>query len=392
MDIQNLAAIIFIIILGFALLYQRKKLHVQKIAYPLIYILMYKTKIGLISMEKAARKIPYLKYIGYAGIFIGFIGMGIISYSLIENLFKVFLVPKAESAVALVLPFKVKGAFFVPFFYWIISIFIIVIVHEFSHGVMSRFYNLRIKSSGLAFLGLIIPILPAAFVEPDEKKLAKKPIEQQLSIFAAGSFSNIMLAIFLAALLFFAVSPLVESITEYDGVLVTGFPNETTSPLKEAGMQEYEVITSIDNITITMLENISSYLMQKKPGDKAKVQTNRTSYIIELGKNPQNESVAYLGAYMVQSTKTKSSFEQKYGLWLDDVIYWTAGLIIWLFLLNLGIGLFNLAPIPICDGGRMFYISLLSWFEEKKAQQIWKYVSLFFVLLIIINVSIGFMK
>ena len=80
-----------------------------------------------------------------------------------------FTKPAASSGVGLVLPFKAKGVFYVPFFYWIISIFVIAVVHEFSHGLIARANNIKVKSSGFAFLALLVPIIPAAFVEPDEK-------------------------------------------------------------------------------------------------------------------------------------------------------------------------------------------------------------------------------
>src|SRR3989338_644264 len=95
------------------------------------------------------------------------------------------------------------------FLHWIISLFIIAIIHEFSHGVIARVYNIKIKSSGFAFLGPI----PAAFVEPDEKKMEKSSAKAQLSILAAGSFSNILLALLVILILFF-VSPFTNSLLE----------------------------------------------------------------------------------------------------------------------------------------------------------------------------------
>lgn len=396
MDFQTQAAVVFVLILALVLYVQRKKLRVQKIFYPFIYILMYRTNVGISLMDRTAKRFPnFLRYAGYAGVFISFVGMGMICYSLIENLLKIMVIPQAASAVALVLPFRVKGTFFVPFFYWIISIFFLVVVHEFSHGVVSRLYGLKIKSSGLAFLGILLPVVPAAFVEPDEKKLAKKPRVQQLSVFAAGSFSNIISAFIFLAVLLFAVNPLINSIIEYDGVMISGLikkDNTTVFPAEKAGIKAGEVITKADNVNIVTVENLSNYLSAKKPGDMVSITTNRTEYSFELAENPENKTLSYMGIYLLQHSKVKPSFEQKIGSFVPDAIIWIAGLIMWLIILNLGIGLFNLVPIPITDGGRMMYIALLHYLDEEKAKKVWKGIALFFVILIIVNLMVGFFR
>ena len=164
-DVQTIAAIIFLIFLLIFILAKRKQMQTQKILSPFIYFLMYKTKLGLRFMDNFSKKFRKpLTFIGYIGIFACFLGMALISYALVQNIYALFTKPEATSGVGLVLPFKAKGVFFVPFFYWIISIFIIALVHEFSHGIIARTHNLKIKSSGFAFLGILIPIIPAAFV------------------------------------------------------------------------------------------------------------------------------------------------------------------------------------------------------------------------------------
>ena len=42
-----------------------------------------------------------------------------------------------------------------------------IIIHEFSHGILARVENVKINSIGL----LLFAIIPGAFVEPDEEKL-----------------------------------------------------------------------------------------------------------------------------------------------------------------------------------------------------------------------------
>ena len=169
-------------------------MQVQKLFFPLIYILMWRTKLGLKFMDSFANKFKgLLRFLGYISIIVGFLGMAFIMFSLIQNFLSIITKPEALPGVGLVLPIKAKGVFYVPFFYWIISIFILAVVHEFSHGIYARLCNLKVKSSGFAVFSLLVPIIPAAFVEPDEKKMIKKSVKDQLMIYSAGPFANVVL-------------------------------------------------------------------------------------------------------------------------------------------------------------------------------------------------------
>ncbi|VVB78504.1 Peptidase family M50 [uncultured archaeon] len=100
--------------------------------------------------------------------------------------------------------FQIK--FLKPFYftYWIVAIAVIAVFHEFAHGIVARRYGIKIKTTGFGFLG---PFL-AAFVEPDEKQMKKKPKFQQISVLAAGTFTNLILAgiFFLLLVLFFSLT------------------------------------------------------------------------------------------------------------------------------------------------------------------------------------------
>jgi len=384
--------LVFLALLSAIIYIYRKKLHIQKIIGPLLWFAMFKTKIGIKGMDSIAKKLNKpLKYIGYFAIFIGFVGMLLIAEELIRNIITLITKPGAVPGVGLVLPFEVKGAFFVPFFYWIISIFILAIVHEFSHGIMARRYGVRIKSSGFAVLGVLVPILPAAFVEPDEKELQSKPLNQQLSVFAAGPFANIVTAFIMFGILGLIATPIVNGLLNFNGVEITGFI-EGDFPAKRAGMQEKEIIKEIDGVEISYLSNFTNALKNKKPGGRMLVTTDKSSYELELTKNPDNESMPYLGVYVQQSKEVKPGVIANYGKFLPGIALWFLGLFYWLYLLNLGIGLFNLVPIGPIDGGRMLKVTLQKFFKEKKADDIWKGVSVFFLSLVLITLLISFIR
>ncbi len=373
---------------------KRKKIIIQKILFPLLYFSMYRTKLGLKLMDRMAKKHPkFLKYLAYVGIVIGFLGMAAMSVLLIQNFYSLITKPAAVSGVGVVLPFQVKGAFYVPFFYWIISIFLLALVHEFSHGVVARLYKIKIKSSGLAFLNILVPVIPAAFVEPDEKELRKRPHVQQLSVFAAGPFSNIIFAFVVLVIMGLVVAPVSNAIFNYDGVLVTGFtPGNETFPAENAGMTENELIIGIDNIPISTVENFTKIMQNKTPGESIVITTNVTNYNITLAESPDNESMAYLGIYLTQNQEIKENILQKYGKILPDIFIWFVGLFYWLYVLNLGIGLFNLVPLGPIDGGRMLQLLMHKLFKKEKGDKIWKTISYIFLGLVLINVFWPFIQ
>src|SRR5205809_1407653 len=84
----------------------------------------------------------------------------------------------------------------IPVGYGILGLAVAIILHEFSHGILSRVANIKIRSLGLIFL--IFPI--GAFVEPDEDELRALPRRERARLYAVGPATNILLAILFAAL------------------------------------------------------------------------------------------------------------------------------------------------------------------------------------------------
>src|SRR3989442_14219361 len=77
-----------------------------------------------------------------------------------------------------------------------------IILHEFSHGILSRVANIKIRSLGLIFL--IFPI--GAFVEPDEDELRALPRRERGRLYAVGPATNVLLAALFATV--FSTPPL----------------------------------------------------------------------------------------------------------------------------------------------------------------------------------------
>ncbi len=390
MSIDGIAALIFVVLLGIFLWQKRHKVELQKALFPILYVVMYRSQFGLHSMDRLAKKFPRtLRVLGDISIILGFIGMVFIVSQLVYTTVDVF-VNEGAPGIQPVLPVQAKGVFFVPFLYWILSIFLLALVHEFAHGVLARVHNIQVKSSGFAFLCLLLPIIPAAFVEPDEKVVQKRPYRQQLSVFAAGPISNMLFALVMFGV-FSIVAPVIDSAFDVKGVELVSV--EEGQAAFAGGLRSGEIITALNNVEITSVQNISVLLNESAPGTELFVQTTNRSLYVAVGENPKNASKAYLGIRAAPYAVPNPDFVDNYGAWIPPALKWFSGLIFWLFMLNIGIGLFNLLPIGPLDGGRMFQLVCFKVFKNKStALKVWTYVSVFLGVIILANLLSGFIR
>ncbi len=340
---------------------------------------LYKTRFGLKLMKRLAR-IRIFRFLASIGVFVGFAGMIFIFVFLIIETLKLVFVPGTPPALAPVLPgIKIEGAPVLSFWHWVIAIFLTAIVHEFGHGVVSMMEKIKVKSSGFAFLG---PLL-AAFVEPDENQLKNTSSWNQLRIFAAGPAVNICVGVILFLGMIFVLTPAMGAVYDADGVSVSS--TMEGYPMNATGIEVPFTIYSINDkevLDVVQFLNVSNELV---PSDEVILGTDKGDYTIVLVENPENASKGFFGVSgFAQETKLNDGYEWVEGY--EGVIEWFMLLYIWLFLINVGIGLFNLLPLGPVDGGRMFYSLAFVLFKDKeKAHKALVWISLFVLGLIVIN-------
>jgi len=107
---------------------------------------------------------------------------GFVAVQLVEGVINMFLQPSAAASMQFVLPIQTTSApvFYVPIDFWLISIFVLLIVHEFSHAFVSRAEGIKVNSLGYGFMAVI----PLGFAEPDEKELKKTSSIKKSRIFS----------------------------------------------------------------------------------------------------------------------------------------------------------------------------------------------------------------
>ena len=233
----------------------------------------------------------------------------------------------------------------------------------------------------MVFLG---PVL-GAFVEPDEKKLRSEKDIVQYSVLAAGSFSNIVLAIVAVVLLNLAFMPLQQNMVEPTGFTFAQYTYEN-APIALAGIVPGTVITGINGQKVTDFQQFSDELAYHRSGEQITVSAEDKEYKITLAENPDNPKKALLGIQNINNEfKPKEKYRQGFWKAAYSVLTWVTGFLRWLFLLSLGIGLFNLLPLPIVDGGRMAQVFLHKLKGAEKGERVYRKVSLFFLLILLLN-------
>ena len=406
-DPYILSIIIFIIIVAVIVVRDRKKFERQAI------ILLRRTQKGKNSITRLGRKFPrFWKCLGTLGAVLGFAGSVYIIIQFLEilvrNLFNITQGKVAAQSLAFVLPtptataISTTGLFLVPFWYWIIAIALLVVVHEGMHGILSAAEKIKLKSLGW---GLLL-IIPLAFVEPDEKALQKRGFWTQARIFAGGSFANFILAGIAVLIMGFAFTGMYTNV----GVIYQGLTPEY--PAADANMTGY--ITQINGQDINSVEDLSKVLDVVSPGDVVNIKTVNTTYrvlplvvpakslikpqvhiipnqgeqleynLIAIG-NPEDPGKGYIGVSKLADVEEYKPEFAAFGGGIEFI----GGLLFFLFVINFGVGLANLLPIKPLDGGRMWEV-LFQKISKKHSRRLTLGISYFTFLLLVVNFILPF--
>lgn len=167
------------------------------------WLFMWRTQFGINAIGKFTKKFGFIMkrmrwlIVGVGGVLMAcmlwMFGKTIAIYLLYPEITKLIKAPP----IAPLIPYfpKLFGmeSLFPPFYftYFIVALAIVAIAHEFSHGIFMRLFKIKIKSTGLVFLG---PIL-GAFVEQSEKSMKSKGKLNQMTVLAAGVFANLLMAL-----------------------------------------------------------------------------------------------------------------------------------------------------------------------------------------------------
>jgi membrane-associated protease RseP (regulator of RpoE activity) len=346
----TLSVILFIVAVIVIIYRDRKKIERHFV------LVLRKTNRGKQLLIKISSFHPqFWKYLGNVGVFVGFSASIYIFYLFITIAIKSLMVKPTTPSLALLLPSPTSqtvilpGIIAPPFWDWVISIALLVVVHEGLHGIMAAVEKVKIKSLGWGFLAII----PLAFVEPDEKQLAKKPIISQLRVFAAGSFSNFMLAGICALISILFISGFY---IQSGAALITEVENQSGDAINAT-----VIIERIDNYTIKNATDLNKTLEAIGPNKTVRVLTRiikngnityKDFILTTVDSNKIDLEGGFIGIRL-KRIATVQEIKDEYTPYRSIISFFDE-LIGFIFLINLGVGLANLLPIKPLDGGRMW--------------------------------------
>ena len=351
---------IFLVFTSVFLYLKRKNLKREKLLF------LYKTSLGIKLINYVGKKYKKtLDVLGYISIALGFILMGTMVYLFGRIVWmyifqaEIIRMVKVPPIMPLLpyLPQLFKLSFLPPFYftYWIIIIAVVAIFHEFAHGIFAVHKKIKVKSTGFGFFPFFLPIFLAAFVELDEKRMAKKKILPQMTVLASGTFANILTGILFFFLLFaffslaFVPSGVIfdtytysvvgiSAITSVNNIILANPSYKSIlDSLNETGINEVKTVDSeylatksfleqqgnsekyiflyndapaikaqlentiikVNGVNVKNREKMGEELLRYSPGDMITVTTlvdeQEKTYEIVLGTNPNNETSPYLG-------------------------------------------------------------------------------------------------
>ncbi len=385
------------IILGFGFLgamYFLKKQPIHKrIIYSILGALFLFTvgsvRSPLVPEEYTMLLVALLFLFGFSGMFTLILGLS--AFWVAQNL---LLGQTVNAGVGPAIPgVKIAGSPLVIAWYGWFAFPILLFIHETSHGILSRLAKIKVKDAGLIFFGFL-PV--GAFVEPDEKELLKKPLRQRLRVFAAGSMANYSLALLLFLFLSFVVSPILISTgtnfnSYYSHVRLLGVAEDTpahtamSEHFKEDPQDSsnyfdkffkekpYLKLFAINGTETRTVKNFTSaFNATVQQGQAMLFQTDKGDFIIPLNENAQ------LGI-----TDLEQGYEP---MPLEVSLLWVGldflGILLFF---NLVVGLMNLLPLFILDGGLMAESALEEMIGKKKAKIAFAAISTLIILFILVN-------
>jgi membrane-associated protease RseP (regulator of RpoE activity) len=375
--------LLFYIVVALVIYKYRKKFQLES-----GFILLYRTNFGIKFIERVTQKHKeFLKIVGHTAIGVGFVGMITICVMLIKGLYNLVFIPSAPATLSLVVPgVKIPGSpIFIPFWYGIIALFIVVVVHEFGHGIIARANGLKIKNTGFGFMGP----LPLAFVEPDEKEIVKKDSIVQQSIFAAGPFFNVILVTLVLFVLFMFVNPLISTMETPNGVTFNSI--QQGYPAAQYGVQADILYNTVNGEYVTDKDVFVSKFSCLEPNQSVVLGNDDKNITIILASNPTDSNKGYMGVMGVTT-----NYELKKESVLFKIIYALMNalrtLLEWVATLSLGIGLANLLPLGPVDGGRMLHRASIDINGKTKGVKIWTIITLVTIVTMIILIFVPIIK
>jgi membrane-associated protease RseP (regulator of RpoE activity) len=355
LDFLSQNSIIYVLIAWVVILGVSKALKLDKHGFEIkSYSLTYKNaQVQQVLTRLLGRTRRGIRIFADVSVIAGFVMMGFGFWFLIDNITKFFERPAEFAELTVLIP-GVTLTSASAILYFLLSIPIVLVIHEGAHGIVATLEKIRIKTGGFA----IFIAMFAGFVEPDDEEFNKAKKISKLRVIGAGATSNVIFALALGAILLtnplFAIivpEPLKSSFYEIpQGVTVLSIIPGTGA--EKAGLQPNDIITSINDIQI--VTPIDFTKVKLTPGDTALVTAFRggqkQQFSIEITPSPDDPKKGLIGITRDNSISYKPIY---------NFIEWSSPelsmFLLWLWMISFFIGIINMLPLPILDGGKFIH-------------------------------------
>ena len=227
----------------------------------------------------------------------------------------------------------------------IMSLIVLLVIHELSHGMLSRIAEVKLKSIGLLMFG-IIPM--GAYVEPDEKKVKRLGSVKQTWIFSSGVAANFIAAIVFFALLLLVLNYVVPYAYQY-GIVVTGTrQGYPANGVLKTGMQ----VLQWNGQRIANVSSLVAAGALDRPNTTVSVWTDSGYFSFRAVPLPGNASRGVIGVELGYQPIIKTLYAK--------FVYFIFTLIAISMLLNFLVAVVNLLPVPGFDGWRIYKANIKS--------------------------------
>ncbi|MFB6208030.1 MAG: site-2 protease family protein [Candidatus Nanohaloarchaea archaeon] len=327
-------------------------------------ILFYRrTQRGVEFIDRVAKRFPrFWNFYGWIGVVAAFLSIPLVMGNIGYAVFQRFLTGTGGGGISVIAPGLVSqnqfqsGVSFIPVEYWIIGIGILMVVHEFSHGIVARSQGFEINSVGWIIFGII----PGAFVEPKGENMLPGDEDSgedteggdsgglwdqgswtgRLKVLAAGSWANYLTA----AVFFIAALGVSTAVTQQgQGVFYIA---ENGTAADRAGMNN-GTLYSVNGQRFSSVEELMNITSELEPGARVDVWTSEGNFTLTLEERNNSER-GYMGVRVGNSREVRESLSP-----YQNLLEWFVSLLQTVSILNLGIGLFNMLPAKPLDGGQV---------------------------------------
>ncbi|MCV0411862.1 MAG: site-2 protease family protein [Nitrosarchaeum sp.] len=369
-----------------------KGLKLEKHGFELkIYSLVYKNQqVQLALTRMLGRTRRGIKIFANVSVVAGFLMMGFAFWFLLSNISNYFVAPTEFSQLTVLIP-GVTLTSSSSILYFLLSIPIVLVIHEGAHGIVATLEKIKIKTGGFA----IFIAMFAGFVEPDEEEFNKAKKISKLRVIGAGATSNVIFAFALGLILltnpFFAMvlpEPLLSTFYDLpDGVLILSIIEN--SGAEKAGLLANDIITSINGIQI--LSPLDFQKTELIPGEIANVSVLRNGQIlqfpVEIIPSPEDPQRGLIGIMRDNSFAYKPVLN--FIEWNDPNV---SMFLLWLWMISFFIGIINMLPLPILDGGKFIHTIIDKKISDKAVNITMWGIYAFTFALFGLNIALSYMK